>query len=158
MLKILSGIFILLAFISCGNSNKQEQQLMNNMADTTAMYKPGFGEFMTYIQIHHAKLWFAGKNKNWKLAEFELNEITETVESIKKFQKEREETKALQILEPAVGSIKSAIQKENPAQFVESFAALTKTCNTCHQAVKFEFNVVKIPDTPPFTNQDFTKK
>ena len=32
---------------------------------------------------------------------------------------------------------------------------LTNTCNSCHRATEFEFNVVKIPDTPPFSNQDF---
>ena len=39
---------------------------------------------MTYIQIHHSKLWFAGKNQNWELAKFELDEISETIEAIKK--------------------------------------------------------------------------
>ena len=35
---------------------------------------PGFEEFMSNIQAHHAKLWFAGQNHNWKLADFEIHE------------------------------------------------------------------------------------
>jgi hypothetical protein len=158
MLKHLILFFVLLIFTSCNNSNKPEVQTENQETKQTRDYKPGFGEFMTYIQIHHAKLWFAGKNQNWKLAEFELDEITETVEAIKTYQKEREESKVLQILDPAVDSVKNAIQKQSPKLFIQSFTALTNTCNTCHKAVKFEFNVVKIPDTPPFSNQDFSKK
>jgi hypothetical protein len=46
--------------------------LENKLADT---YKPGFGEFMGGIQAHYSKLWFAGKNENWKLAEFEFNVV-----------------------------------------------------------------------------------
>ena len=32
------------------------------------------------IQTHHAKLWFAGLNNNWKLAEYEIDEIKERFE------------------------------------------------------------------------------
>jgi hypothetical protein len=156
MAKYLSLLFLLITLISCGNSNKQEQQADNKMMGD--MYKPGFGEFMTYIQIHHAKLWFAGKNKNWKLADFELNEITETVEAIKKYEQDREETKVLPILEPPVDSLRSAIKKQDLKLFSENFTALTNACNSCHKAVKFEFNVVKIPENPPFSNQDFSGK
>ncbi len=156
MLKYLCLFIMLLIFTSCSNSNKPEEQTGNPETKQAGAYKPGFGEFMTYIQIHHAKLWFAGKNQNWKLAEFERDEITEIVEAIKTYQKEREETKVLQILDPAIDSVKNAIQKQSPKLFIQSFTDLTNTCNTCHHAVKFEFNVVKIPDTPPFSNQDFT--
>ena len=56
-------------------------------------YKPGFGEMMGSIQVHHNKLWFAGVNANWKLAAFEIHEIQETLEQITKFQQEREESR-----------------------------------------------------------------
>jgi hypothetical protein len=34
-------------------------------------YTPGFGDLMSSIQVHHSKLWFAGKNQNWALAAYE---------------------------------------------------------------------------------------
>jgi len=81
----------------CSQQTDKTQLLQNRidslegkLADT---YKPGFGEFMSSIQVHHNKLWFAGQNDNWKLAEFEVNEIKETVEAIEKYQTEREESK-----------------------------------------------------------------
>lgn len=36
---------------------------------------PGLGEFMTTIQLHAGKLWFAAKASNWELAEYELDEL-----------------------------------------------------------------------------------
>ncbi|MBO9531092.1 MAG: hypothetical protein J7514_15265, partial [Acinetobacter oleivorans] len=55
-------------------------------------YKPGFGDFMGRIQVHHNKLWFAGQNQNWKLADFEIHEISEAVSDIQKYQAHRKES------------------------------------------------------------------
>jgi len=90
-------IALTLIFFGCSQPNENTQllesridSLERKLADT---YKPGFGEFMSSIQVHHSKLWFAGQNDNWKLADFEVNEIKETVEAIEKYQTEREESK-----------------------------------------------------------------
>ncbi|HNB31032.1 MAG TPA: hypothetical protein PK931_08305, partial [Saprospiraceae bacterium] len=120
-----------------------------------AAYKPGFGEFMGNIQIHHNKLWFAGLSKNWKLADFEIKEIKETVEAIETYQTEREESQQIAMIKPMLDSVETSIQKNDLAQFKQSFISLTTNCNNCHQATHFEFNVVKIPDHPPFSNQEF---
>jgi hypothetical protein len=42
---------------------------------------PGLGEYMTTIQLHAGKLWFAAKAANWELAEYELDELKETMET-----------------------------------------------------------------------------
>jgi hypothetical protein len=126
--------------------------LEKKLSDT---YRPGFGEFMSSIQVHHSKLWFAGQNQNWKLADFEMHEIVEAIENIKKYQAEREESQKIDMISPALDSINKAIRQENSAAFKNSFVLLTNTCNNCHHAVSFEFNVVKIPETAPFSNQSF---
>jgi hypothetical protein len=118
-------------------------------------YKPGFGEFMSNIQNHHAKLWFAGQNQNWKLADFEIHEIMEAVEDIQKYQTERKESQLVAMINPALDSVSGAIQQRNPILFTRSYILLTNTCNNCHRVAEFEFNVVKIPDTQTFSNQDF---
>ena len=65
------------------NSHFLQTQInsLQNKLDNT--YKPGLGEFMSGIQVHHNKLWFAGQNQNWKLADFEINEIKESLDDIK---------------------------------------------------------------------------
>ena len=88
-------ITLCLLAISCkqpGNSNAALQSRIDSLEIKLATtYKPGFGEFMSSIQAHHAKLWFAGKNQNWELADFEMHEIGETLDAIKEYQNAREE-------------------------------------------------------------------
>ena len=151
--------FVLLALYACYNQTNNDKQLQaridslqTRLADT---YKPGFGEFMSSIQVHHAKLWFAGKNKNWELADFEIHEIGETLDAIKEYQNEREESKKVDMLKPALDAVNDAILKKDSSLFNSSYLLLTSTCNNCHKAVNFGFNVVKVPDTAPFSNQAF---
>jgi len=46
---------------------------------------------MSGVQAHHSKLWSAGQNQNWKLADFEIHEIMEAIDNIQKYQSERKE-------------------------------------------------------------------
>ncbi len=110
---------------------------------------------MSSIQVHHAKLWFAGQNQNWKLADFEVHEMTEAFNNIRQYQSERKESEKIEIINPALDSVNAAIQQKDPALFKSGYVFLTNTCANCHHAVDFEFNVVKIPEIPPVSNQDF---
>jgi hypothetical protein len=157
-MKITILLAILLAiFTGCGENSTDTLQSRINFLEQKldSAYRPGFGEFMTYIQIHHAKLWFAGENQNWKLADFELKEIREAIEDLKKFQSDRKETQMVIMLNQPIDSVNLSIQQKNPALFKQTFTSLTNACNTCHRLVNYSFNRVKIPDTPPFSNQDF---
>lgn len=152
-------IILTFGLFACNQQIDKTQALQNRidslehkLADT---YKPGFGEFMSSIQIHHSKLWFAGQNENWKLADFEVHEIMEAIEDIQKFQTERKESQMIGMINPALDSINYAIQQKNSALFKSSYTLLTNTCNNCHREADFEYNVVKIPDSQYFSNQDF---
>jgi len=153
------GILSFLFLIACSNNSDKINELQNRIDSLQTKiddsYKPGFGEFMTNIQIHHAKLWFAGTNQNWKLADFEIQEIKESMEDIQKYQSEREETKTLPIIFAPLDNVQAAVNNRSLKKFKQSFTDLTNTCNACHQTVKNEFNKIKIPDSPPFSNQDF---
>jgi hypothetical protein len=59
------------------------------------------------------------------------------------------------MIDPAIDSVNHAIEQKDAIRFKSSFIFLTNTCNKCHLATDFEFNVVKIPETSPFSNQDF---
>lgn len=149
-------ITILFSCNQAANSNQDLQKRIDSLEKKQALvYTPGLGEMMSGIQAHHSKLWFAGKNKNWKLADFEVHEIMETVDAIQQFQTKRKESKMMGMISPALDSLNVAIQKEDSVQFKNSFILLTSSCNNCHHATNFEFNVVKIPDVSPFSNQDF---
>lgn len=161
MKKVFFLISSILILVSCGQENAEVKKLQSRMDSLEQKindgYKPGFGEFMSGIQVHHAKLWFAGTNENWELADFEIHEIMESVDDIKKYETDRIESKSIPMIEPALDSVSAAIQNKNMIQFKNSFVLLTNTCNNCHKAVNYSFNDVKIPDSPPFSNQVFKK-
>lgn len=151
---IIAACFVMIA---CNQSADQRLQakvdsLQAKLNDT---YKPGLGEFMMGIQEHHAKLWFAGINKNWQLADFEVHEIGETLDDVKKYCTDRPEIKSLGIIDPAVSAIKAAISKQDADKFKAGFIELTNGCNSCHKDNQHGFNILTIPTAPPVTNQDF---
>ncbi|HEX5155140.1 MAG TPA: hypothetical protein VFW07_27035 [Parafilimonas sp.] len=150
---------ISLLIISCAQHANPNQQLQSQIDSLKIQinnaYKPGLGEFMSGIQVHHEKLWFAGTAENWQLADFEIHEIMEAVDDIKTYAADRPETKKIIMLEPAIDSLNSSIQQRNTYSFRQNFIMLTNTCNNCHTAVNYNFNKIKIPETPPFSNQVF---
>ena len=48
-------------------------------------YRPGLGELMNFTQIRHAKLWFAGQEQNWQLAQYEVDELQEGFDDVVRF-------------------------------------------------------------------------
>ena len=147
---------LLLACTEPNNNNLQLQEkikVLQNQLNNS--YKPGLGEFMSSIQVHHSKLWFAGTNANWKLADFEVKEIKEASDNIQKFNTGRTESRSMSVIDDVIDSVSKAIQKKDMTQFKNNFVILTNTCNSCHKANNFQFNVVKVPETSPFSNQIF---
>jgi len=153
-MKLLRSI-VIIALIAC-NGTSTNNQMKSQPQAAAPLYKPGLGEFMSGIQVHHAKLWFAGINENWKLADFEMHEIGEALDNIRRLNTDRPETNSLGMIDAPLDSVNVAIQKQDVNSFKKSFNILTTTCNTCHRTTDHGFNVVKIPDAPPFSNQDFT--
>jgi len=158
MKRILVAMFALGLF-ACNDTNENTKALEERIEKLEEKientYKPGLGDFMSSIQAHHSKLWFAGQNENWDLADFEIHELMEAVEGIQEFHKGRKEAEMIEMIIPPLEEVDKAIEMEDPTKFVSSYTTLTNTCNQCHHATGYEFNVVQIPDTSPFTNQNF---
>lgn len=151
-------ILIIIFFLSCNNqkTSSLEKQIDSLKTELNNTYKPGLGEFMSGIQLHHAKLWFAGINNNWELADFEINEIKEAEDDIKEYCKDRPEIKFLdKYLTPAMDTIYKTIVEKNKNTFRENFVTLTNSCNNCHKENSFAFNQITIPTTIPVVNQNF---
>ena len=161
MRYLFTAAFII-AIAGCSSPNIQVQKLQAEVDSLHAQlqhtYKPGLGEFMSGIQVHHARLWFAGQAANWPLAQFEADEIKEAIDDINEYNSDRPEVKSLPMLSAPLDSIVAAIKTQRPALFARSYNLLTNTCNQCHTATKHEYNVICIPKTPPFSNQEFAKQ
>ncbi len=155
-------IFLSILLFSCSEQTGKQRDFKNN-PDSLAIqieqlreqYRPGLGEIMGGIQTHHAKLWFAAINNNWKLADYEIAEIKERIEEAQEIETNRPEIKTISMIYPAIDSVTNSIKSQSLSSFKNSFQLLTLTCNNCHSANHFEFNVITIPTAPPVTNQDF---
>ena len=151
-------IFVGLLFVSCSHTSTEKNEAVSNkdtINNLMQKYAPGLGEIMGGIQTHHAKLWFAAINDNWKLAQYEIDELKERFEQARDIETNRPEIKMIPVMYPAIDSIKDAISHKNLTQFKSGFQLLTASCNSCHAANNFEFNVITIPTGLPVTNQDF---
>src|SRR5882762_5412851 len=158
-MKIIIGYLLLCTLVSCDRQSNDTKNMLARMdslqRELDSSYRPGLGEFMLGIQVHHAKLWFAGQAGNWPLADFETKEIRESVGDIQAYCKDRPEVASIPVIGPPLDSIDAAVRNKNLARFKAGFIALTTSCNSCHQATKHGFNVIQVPSTPPFTNQSF---
>lgn len=124
-----------------------------------APYEPGLGEFMTATQLRHAKLWFAGKQENWDLAAYEIDEIKEGLEAAARLFPTFEGIPVAEmtnsIVDPRISQLEAAVKARSSAKFIVAFDELTSGCNSCHAGANKPFIRIRPPTQPPLTNQDF---
>jgi hypothetical protein len=122
-------------------------------------YSPGLGEIMTLQQMRHQKLWLAGAARSWELAGYELDELKEGFDDVAKYFPEKDgvplKDMVAAVAERDVAALESAIKGKDGKKFAAAFDGLTQACNSCHQASKHGFIVIKRPTGSPYTNQDF---
>ena len=122
-------------------------------------YEPGLGEFMTAIQLRHAKLWFAGKSNNWSLAAYEIDEIKEGLEDAARLHSIFDGVPVAEmiktIIDPRIVQLEKAIERKNSTQFIAAFDELTNGCNRCHAGAGKPFIRIQRPSEPPLSNQNF---
>src|SRR5262249_54985004 len=85
---------------------------------------PGLGEYMTTIQLHAGKLWFAAKASNWDLAQYELDELKETMEAAKGLNAEKNGVKISNVLDSVlqtqVAELDKSIKSKSAPEFQKS--------------------------------------
>ena len=117
----------------------------------------GLGEYMTTIQLHAGKLWFAAKAANWDLAQYELDELKETMEAAKTLNAEKNGVKVSNVLDAVLQSqivqLEDAIKHKVKSEFQKSYDAALSACNGCHTEAGVRFIQIVRPLAPPVTNQ-----
>lgn len=152
----------LLAAAGCGRPEPgAAAPAVTPAAAPAAVEPPGLGELMTFNQMRHAKLWFAGESGNWKLAAYEVGELGEGFDDVVRYHPTHKDSpvpigEAVEkILREPLAEVGRAIAAKDRARFEKAFDAVTDACNRCHRATNFGFNVVQRPTSNPFSNQVF---
>jgi hypothetical protein len=117
-------------------------------------YVPGLGDIMTMIQMRHIKLWFAGRLKNWDLADYELSQVRQSLEDAATLYTGIPPDYVGATVDP-IKEMRAAIEAKDGAKFVKGYGALTAACNACHQGIARGFIVIQVPNTSPFSDQSF---
>ncbi len=171
VLSVIVIVFLLVRITSLGSEvqgirdqNNREfaalrESLKRAQADlaTAKDLAPGLGEYMTTIQLHAGKLWFAAKAANWELAEYELDELKETMEAAKGLNAEKNGVKISNVLDSVlqtqVVELDNSIKGKSQTEFQKSYDETLSACNGCHTEAGYKFIHIIRPTAPPVTNQ-----
>jgi hypothetical protein len=170
-LSVVVFLFLIVRIVSLGNEiqaldarNNRElaalQDSLKRAQGELASAKelvPGLGEYMTTIQLHAGKLWFAAKASNWDLAEYELDELRETMQAAKGLNAEKNGVKISDVLDSVlqtqVAELDKSIKSKSQAEFQKSYDEALSACNGCHTEAGYKFIHIVRPSSPPVTNQ-----
>lgn len=118
---------------------------------------PDLGVIMSGIQLHFAKLYFAGEARNWELAQFERIEIEENLNTAAAIRPEERGVNLAAIIDAfkntQLTALKDAIEVKDRGLLREAYKDSILMCNTCHQATGRPFISITIPTNPPVSNQ-----
>lgn len=122
-------------------------------------YVPGVEQFMGVMLSQHAKLWYAGKARNWELAEFELGEIKEVMGDVQDLVPVFKNLPFADMLDAVivkeVADLEKAIASKDFKKFAAGYDKLTAACNSCHEGTEMGMVRIQRPTRPAFFNQDF---
>ncbi len=114
---------------------------------------------MGYYQRFSHKLWLAGTNQNWELANFYVHELEEVTEDLIK-NDVIDEGKNLSnlsesLLKEKIEKMEEAVRLKDQVIFRENYELMVSGCNLCHQATNHPYLKIKVPDEKDVFNQKF---
>lgn len=116
---------------------------------------PRLGDIMLAKQWRHIKLWFAGRQKNWELAAYELAQMKSSLADAATLYANIPISDVEIMIEP-LQSINKAIEAKDSTSFASAFNRLTVACNSCHREMGREFITIQVPAVSPFSDQSFS--
>ena len=118
---------------------------------------PGLGEFMTTMQLHVSKLWFAAKASNSELAAYELDELKEAMEGAKSLHEVKNGVNVSNVLDSVlqtqIAQLAESIKAKNRNDFQRAYDETLSACNGCHEESGRNFVHIIRPTIPPVSNQ-----
>ena len=133
--------------------------LARRSVDSLRAFTPGLGEYMSTIQLHITKLWFAGHALNWKLASYELGELDETMEAAGALHARKKSVDITGVLESVrqtqLPLLERSISQNDLHAFENAYGQTLAACNGCHRPAGYEFIHIITPTHEPVTNQQW---
>lgn len=146
---------LLVVLAACDRSSGTTPSPTNNSGDSwisgdvdqrfalVAKHLRGFDVAMAETGYRYGELYWAGEDRNWDYAAYQLAKIETAVANGLERRPKRATSAAM--LPPSIERVRGAIEQKDAGAFTQSFAVLTQTCNACHVAEKVPFVHVAPP-------------
>jgi hypothetical protein len=158
LLTASAGLVFLFMLNGCNEKKTPDAQLEARLKALEAG-APGMGTIMSGVQLHFAKLYFAGKAQNWPLAEFELHEVEENMDRGVALRPEEHGTNLVGLndafKQTQLAALKTAAQNKDWSAFQSAYTEAVGVCNGCHEETARPFIVITVPAAPPVPNQQW---
>lgn len=158
LLTISAMLVSLFTLNACSEKNPPDAQFETRLKALEAG-APGVGTIMSGVQLHFAKLYFAGKAQNWPLAEFELHEVEENLDRAAALRPEEYGTNLVGLndafKQTQLAALKTAAQNKDWNAFQSAYTEAIWTCNGCHEETNRPFIIITVPTIPPVPNQQW---
>ncbi|MEW6776521.1 MAG: hypothetical protein AB1405_09530 [Bdellovibrionota bacterium] len=111
--------------------------------DLIAKHFRGFDVAMAETGYRYGELYWAGEDRNWGYANYQLGKIRTAIAN--GLERRPKRAASAKMIEGPLAGMEEAIAAKDAALFAERFRTLTATCNACHQAERVPFVHVRPP-------------
>jgi hypothetical protein len=108
-----------------------------------AKHLRGFDVAMAETGYRYGELYWAGQDRNWDYAAYQIEKIRTAVQN--GVERRPKRARSAQVLDGSLPGVEEAVKRKDAALFAERFAVLTATCNACHEAERVPFIHVRPP-------------
>jgi hypothetical protein len=122
-------------------------------------YHPNLSDMMTMlIQPRHTKLGLGLRARNWDYAAYEAGELRgafrRVVASMPTYEG-KDTAELVSMIGKPLDDMVAAVRTHDPARAEAAYAALTATCNMCHEAQGRTYIVIQPPTAATYPDQSF---
>jgi len=103
----------------------------------------GFDVAMIEVGYRYMELYWAGEDKNWDFAKYQVEKIRLATQNALERRPKRAASAAM--FDGPLKDVEDAIAKKDVTAFKQRFNSLTSTCNACHAAENLAFIKVGPP-------------
>jgi hypothetical protein len=104
----------------------------------------GFDQTMSEVGYRFTELYFAGEDRNWPYAEYQLEKIEHTIR-LGLERRPKRAASAQEFLNEVLPDVVPLVKEHDPAAFSKAMDRLKVGCMTCHVAEELPHFIVKFP-------------
>jgi hypothetical protein len=108
-----------------------------------AKHLRGLDQAMIEIGYRYEELFWAGRDRNWPFAAYQLGKIRLTLNNAVERRPRR--AASAKMLDMPLRGVEQAVTAKDSGGFALAYRTLTASCNACHVAEKVEFMWVDAP-------------